>query len=77
MNEETKMMINAIVDEMGKMESRINNHFSEMNERFNKIDMQLLSMQHDINACKHYLNDEMDTLMAVLEEHITIRETTV
>lgn len=52
MNEETKMMINAIVDEMGKMESRINNRFSEMNERFNKIDMQLLSMQHDINACK-------------------------
>lgn len=50
--QETDLMINAIVDEMGKMESRINNRFSEVNERFNKIDLQLLSMQHDINACK-------------------------
>ena len=42
MNEEIKTMFNAIVEEMGKMETRITN---QMNERFSKIDTQLLSIK--------------------------------
>ncbi len=45
MNEEMKMMVNAIVDEMGRMEDRIN-------KCFDKIETCLESMQHEINACK-------------------------
>lgn len=45
MNEEMKMMLNAIIEELGRTEERIY-------KRFDKIDIQLESMQHEINACK-------------------------
>ena len=45
MDDEIKTMLNAIIDEMGRMEDRID-------KRFDKIDNQLEIMQHEINACK-------------------------
>lgn len=45
MNDELKMMFNAIIEEIGRVESK-------MNARFDKIDLKLDSMQHEINACK-------------------------
>ena len=45
MDNETKMMLNAILEEMGRMGSRID-------QRFDKIDFQLESMRHEVNACK-------------------------
>lgn len=45
MTEEMKMMINTILEEMGRMENRIN-------RRFERIEERLDSMQHEINACK-------------------------
>lgn len=45
MDNDTKMMLNAILEEMDKIEGRIN-------QRFDKIDFQLETMQHEINACK-------------------------
>ena len=45
MNEEIKMMVNAIMEEMGKMEDRIN-------YRFDKIEQRLDMIQHEVNACK-------------------------
>lgn len=56
MNEEMKMVVNTIVDEMGRMEERINTRmdrrFDEVDRHFDKIEQRLDSMQHEINACK-------------------------
>ena len=56
MNDDLKLMVNTLIEEMGRMEDRIN---TRMDERFNKvdkhlgnIDVRLESMQHEINACK-------------------------
>ena len=43
--EETKELFNALVEEMGNMEDRVN-------KRFEKVDDTLEKMQHEINACK-------------------------
>lgn len=45
MDNETKMMLNAILEEIGNVEERTN-------KRFDKIDAQLETMRHEINACK-------------------------
>lgn len=45
MDNEMKMMFNTIIDEMGRMEDRIN-------KRFEKIENQLEIMHYEINACK-------------------------
>ena len=45
MDKETKMLLNAIIEELGKTEERLY-------KRFDKMDMRLESMQHEINACK-------------------------
>ena len=52
MDDEIKMMLNTILDEMGRMEDRINKRFDAVDERFNKIGAHLETMQHEINACK-------------------------
>ncbi len=52
MNNEMKMMVNVIIDEMGRMEGRINKRFEILENRFNDIENRMESMWHDINACK-------------------------
>lgn len=45
MDKEMKMMVHTIVDEMGKIEKKIDG-------RFDILESRLDSMQHEINACK-------------------------
>lgn len=45
MDNEIKGMLNAIMDEMGRMEERLNSGMD-------KIENRLEIMQHEINACK-------------------------
>ncbi len=52
MDKETKMMVNAIVEEIWKMEKRINKRFEQINKRLDKIDTYLESMQHEIKKRK-------------------------
>ncbi len=52
MNNELKMAVNAIVEEISRTEERINKRLDKMDQRFDKMELQLESMQHDINACK-------------------------
>lgn len=52
MDSETKMMLNAILEEIGKLEDRINARFEAVDRRFDRIDAQLEAMQHEVNACK-------------------------
>ena len=56
MSEEMKLMFNTIIEEMGRMESRINKRmderFDKVDQRFDKIEQRLDMMQHEINACK-------------------------
>lgn len=47
MNDELKLMVNTIIDEMGRMEERINKKFDKIDERFNKLDIRLESMQQN------------------------------
>lgn len=53
MNDDLKLMVNTLIEEMGRMEDRIN---TRMDERFNKvdkhlgnIDVRLESMQQSAN----------------------------
>lgn len=48
MDSETKMMFNAILEEMERMEERINKRFDKVDERFDKIENRLEMMQHEI-----------------------------
>ena len=62
MNKELREMCNLLADEMGRLENRLKKELvgmgSEFDERLNKMEQRLESMQHDINACKL----EKDTL---------------
>ena len=57
MDDEIKMMLNAILEEMGRVEERTN-------KRFDKIEARLESMQHEINACKL----EKDTISLLIKK---------
>ena len=50
MNDELKKMVNAIIEEIGRTESKINERFDKVDTRFGKIELKLDSMQHEINA---------------------------
>ena len=72
MTDEMKMMVNAILEEMDKMEGRIN-------KRFDKIEAQMEAMQHEINACKLEREsvglllkkiDQLETRIAELEKKV-------
>ncbi len=52
MDKETREMFNAILEEMGRMEDRINKRFDTVDDRFDKIEARMEIMQHEINACK-------------------------
>ena len=52
MDNEIKMMLNAILEEIGNVEERTNKRFDAVDSRFDKLDAQLEAMQHEINACK-------------------------
>lgn len=45
MNNENKVLFNAIIEELGRMEER-------MNKRFDKIEDTPGSLHHEVNACK-------------------------
>lgn len=44
MNEEMKMAVNTIIDEMGRMEAGINKKFEKTDMHFNKIERDLESL---------------------------------
>lgn len=71
MSEEMKLMFNAIIEEMGRMESRINKRmderFDKVDQRFDKIEQRLDMMQHEINACKLEAGT-LDLLLKKIEE---------
>lgn len=45
MDSEMKMMFNTILEEMGRIEDRTNQHFNELENR-------LESIQHEVSACR-------------------------
>lgn len=47
MNDELKMMVNAIIEEIGRTESKISERFDKVDTRFDKIELKLDSMQHE------------------------------
>ncbi len=62
MNKEMKMMVNAIVDEMGRMEERL---IERMDRRFEQVDQRLDSLHHEVNACKL----SIDAINMRLDQH--------
>lgn len=61
MESDMKMYVNALVDEIGRLEAR-------MNIRFQKIDDRLDSMQHEINGCK-LTCDTVSLLIQRVDQH--------
>lgn len=53
MTEELKTAVNTIIDEMGRMEERMNKRmgecFEQVDKHFDKMEIRLESMQHEIN----------------------------
>lgn len=62
-----KLMVNTIIDEMGRMEERINKKFDKIDNHFDKLDQRLESMQHEINACK-LERDSVGLLLKKIDE---------
>lgn len=52
MEKDMKTYVNVLVDEMGKMEARMDKRFQKIDERFDRMDKRLDSMQHEIDGCK-------------------------
>ncbi|MDE7231546.1 MAG: hypothetical protein K2N37_00505, partial [Lachnospiraceae bacterium] len=69
MNKEMKMVVNAIVDEMGRMEERLiermDRRFDEVDHRFEQVDERLDSLHHEVNACKL----SIDAINMRLDQH--------
>lgn len=49
MSKEAKELFNALVEELGKTEERINQKFDRLEEKFDK---RLMNLQHEVNALK-------------------------
>ena len=49
MDKETREMFNAILEEMGRMEDRINKRFDTVDDRFDKIEARMEIMQHNLH----------------------------
>ena len=49
MSKEAKELFNALVEELGKTEERINQKFNRLEEKFDK---RLMNLQHEVNALK-------------------------
>lgn len=64
-NKEMKMLVNAIVDEMGRMEERINRRFDEVDRRFEQVNQRPDSLHHEVNACKL----SIDAIIMRLDQH--------
>lgn len=52
MDKDLKLMTNALIEEMGRMEAWINKRFDRVDEHFDRIEQRLDSVQHEINTCK-------------------------
>ena len=65
MDKEMKMMVNAIIEEIGKMEDRIN---KRMDERFNKMEACMDAMRHEVNACK-LERESISLLIKKVDQH--------
>ena len=52
MDDEIKMMLNTILDEIGRIEDRINKRFDAVDGRFDKIEARSETIQREVNACK-------------------------
>lgn len=63
-----KMYVNALVDEMGRMEMRMNKRFEKVDKRFDHMDARLDAMQHEINGCK-LACDTVSLLMQRIDQH--------
>ena len=50
MSDEMKMMVNAIIEEIGRVENKMNQRFDKVDARFDKIELRFDVMQHEINA---------------------------
>ena len=61
MDNEIKMMLNSILDEIGLAEERANN-------RFNKIENKLDLIQHEVNACK-LERESVSLLLKKIDQH--------
>lgn len=81
MDKETKDMFNMILEEMARMEERINrrfdNRFTGIEARLDRMDQRMELMQHEINACKlekgviellFQKNDEFEKRISRLEQ---------
>lgn len=49
MDNETRAMFNTIIEEMGRMEDRINKRFDAVDNRFDKLESCLEIMQHNLH----------------------------
>lgn len=52
MDDEMKLMINVVLEEIGRMEEKSDKKLEDINSRFDKIDAELESLHHEVNACK-------------------------
>ena len=68
MDKEMKMMFNAVLEEIARVEKKMDERFDEMDRRFQKVyhDMELL--YHEVNACK-LEKDTISILMRRMDQY--------
>lgn len=73
MSKEEKELFNALVEELGKTEERINQKFDRLEEKFDK---RLMNLQHEVNALKleYTTNQVIVDEVSMLKHRVDILE---
>lgn len=73
MSKEEKELFNALVEELGKTEERINQKFNRLEEKF---DNRLMNLQHEVNALKleYTTNQVIVDEVSMLKHRVDILE---
>lgn len=73
MSKEAKELFNALVEELGKTEERINQKFNRLEEKFDK---RLMNLQHEVNALKleYTTNQVIVDEVSMLKHRVDILE---
>ncbi|MCM1082224.1 MAG: hypothetical protein NC428_02010 [Clostridium sp.] len=73
MSKEAKELFNALVEELGRTEDRINQKFERLEEKFDK---RLMNLQHEVNALKleYTTNQVIVDEISMLKHRVDILE---
>lgn len=70
MDRETREMFHAVLEEISRVEIRMEKRFDAVDERFERVENELEQLHHEVNACKF----EKDTIQLLIKRDDQLEE---